>query len=80
MLVERAAPYKVFKIYDGLSHWCPCGANDMDTRTLIGHVKDHHHGIILKNTQLNRPHGSTGLDIMMMNWKKSSVLEKILDK
>ena len=55
MLVERAAPYKVFKIYDGLSHWCPCGANDMDTRTLIGHVKDYHHGIILKNTQLNRP-------------------------
>ena len=23
--------------------------------TLIGHAKDHHHGIILKNTQLNRP-------------------------
>jgi hypothetical protein len=55
ILVERAAPYKVFKIYDGLPNWCPCGANDMDARTLIGHVKDHHHGIILKNTQLNRP-------------------------
>ena len=55
MLVERATPYKVFKIYDGLYHWCPCGANDMDARTLIGHVKGHHHGIILKNTQLNRP-------------------------
>ena len=55
MLVERAAPYKVFKIYDGLSHWCPCGEIDLDSRSLIGHVKDHHHGIILKNTQLNRP-------------------------
>ena len=54
-LVEKAAPYQNFQIYDGLSHWCYCGKIDLDTRNFLGHIKDHHHGIIQKNCQLNRP-------------------------
>ena len=39
MLVERAALYKVLKIYYGLSNLCPCWEIDLDSRSLIGHVK-----------------------------------------
>jgi len=30
-VVERAAPYQVFKLYEGFSHWCHCGQIDMET-------------------------------------------------
>ena len=54
-LAERTAPYNVFKLYEGLNHWCSCGAIDLDTRDFVGHVKDHHNGKIMKGSQLNRP-------------------------
>ena len=61
MEIRKGYPYKVFKICYGLSNWCPRGEIDLDSRSFICQLKDHHHGIILKNTQLNRPPcGSTG--------------------
>ena len=55
MLVDKAAPYKILKIYDGLSHWCACGQIDMNARDFIAHTKEHHHGIVQKFSQINRP-------------------------
>ena len=55
LLVERAAPYKNFTIYPGLTNWCSCGEIDLFERDFIGHLKDHHHGVVLRNSQLNRP-------------------------
>ena len=54
-LVEKTAPYQNFQIYNGLSYWCYCGKIDLDTRNFLCHIKDHHHRIIQKNCQLNRP-------------------------
>ena len=52
-LAERTAPYNVFKLYEGLNHWCSCGAIDLDTRDFVGHVKDHHNGKIMKGSYIN---------------------------
>ena len=44
-----------FQLYDGLSHWYYWGKISLDTRDFLGHIKDHHHGIIQKNCLLNLP-------------------------
>lgn len=54
-LAERAIPYNVAILYEGLSFWCPCGANDLTKKDFINHVKGHHNGVIRKGSQLNRP-------------------------
>ena len=54
-LAERTAPYNVFTLYDGLTNWCQCGLIDLNKRDFIGHVKDHHRGLIMQGCQLNRP-------------------------
>ena len=32
-----------------------CGENDLEARNFIGHVKDDHHGVVPKGSQINRP-------------------------
>ena len=54
-LVERTAPYDVFTLYDGFLNYCQCGEIDLSKRDFIGHVKDHHRGLIQKGCQLNKP-------------------------
>jgi hypothetical protein len=53
-LVDKAIPYKVSTIYDGLSHWCSYGQNDMDSKNFISHKNEHHNGIVQKFCQINR--------------------------
>ena len=72
LLVERAAPYKNFTIYPGLTNWCSCGEIDLFERDFIGHLKDHHHGVVLRNSQLNRP---PWLDLVKY---KNDLIEEII--
>ena len=51
-LAERTAPYNVFTLYDGLTNWCQCGLIDLNKSDFIGHVKDHHRGLIMQGCQL----------------------------
>lgn len=55
VLVEKAAPIKCFNLIKGLSNWCACGKIDMEDNQFRGHVIDHHRGIVMRNSQLNRP-------------------------
>lgn len=55
LLVERASPYMNFTFYKGLTNWCGCGQIDMETNDFIAHLKEHHKGVVIKNSQLNRP-------------------------
>ena len=54
-VIEKAAPTKAFTLYEGCSFWCACGLNDLPKREFERHVKEHHRGINLKNSQINRP-------------------------
>ena len=54
-LLEKAVPVKSLNLYKGLSNWCPCGAIDLSAKYFISHCLDHHRGIAMKNSQLNRP-------------------------
>ena len=54
-LVEKAIPAKSLNLYSGLSNWCACGEIDLSTKDFIGHCMDHHRGLAMKNSQLNRP-------------------------
>ena len=54
-LVERASPYMNFTFYKGLTNWCGCGQIDMETNDFIAHLKEHHKGVVIKNSQLNQP-------------------------
>ena len=54
-LLEKAGPVKSLNLYRGMSNWCPCGEIDMNSRDFIGHCMDHHRGIAMRNSQLNRP-------------------------
>ena len=54
-LVERTAPYNTFTLYDGFLNYCQCGEIDLSKRDFIGHVKDHHRGLVQKGSQLNKP-------------------------
>ena len=54
-LTEKAAPYKTFKLYEGLSNTYAYGEIDLEARNFICHVKDHHHGVVPKGSQINRP-------------------------
>lgn len=55
VLVEHDIPSKKLLLYEGLSNWCSCGKQDMTKNEFLGHTADHHHGIIQKNSQINRP-------------------------
>ena len=55
MLNDKAVPYNILKIYDGLSYRCACGQIDMSARDFITHTKEHHHGVVQKFSQINRP-------------------------
>ena len=55
LLVGKAIPYHEVPLYKGLTNWCGCGTIDLNSKDLICHVKEHHHGVIQKNSQLNRP-------------------------
>ena len=55
VLTEKDIPHRDLILYDGLSNWCGCGVIDMGKNFFINHVNEHHKGIILKNSQLNRP-------------------------
>jgi len=55
VLVDKAAPVKLFTIYDGLSNWIKCGAIDLGARDFIGQKLDHHRGIVPRYSQINRP-------------------------
>ena len=54
LLVERASPYMNFTFYKGLTNWRGCGQIDMETNDFIAHLKEHHKGVVIKNSQLNR--------------------------
>lgn len=54
-VVKKAIPYSEMQLYKGLTNWCGCGVIDLYTKDFICHTKEHHHGIIQKNSQLNRP-------------------------
>ena len=54
-VIEKAAPTKAFTLYEGCSFWCACGVNDLPKREFERHVKEHHRGIVLKISQINRP-------------------------
>ena len=54
-LLEKAVPVKSLNLYKGLSNWCPCGAIDLSANYFVSHCLDHHRGIAMKNSQLNRP-------------------------
>ena len=54
-LVEKAAPLKAFNLYKGLSNWCACGQIDLETSEFSRHVREHHRGVVLKDSQINRP-------------------------
>ena len=53
-LTGKAAPYKTFIFYEGLPNACACGEIDLEARSFIGHVKDHHLGVVYKGSQINR--------------------------
>ena len=55
VLVEHDIPCKKFTLYEGLSNWCGCGTQDLTKRDFIGHTTVKHHGMIKKNSQINRP-------------------------
>lgn len=55
VLVEHDIPSKQLILYEGLSNWCGCGKQDLSKRDFLGHTADHHHGMIKKNSQINRP-------------------------
>ena len=54
-LIDKATPVKSLNPYRGFSNWCACGIIDLNWRDFIGHCMDHHRGIAMKNSQLNRP-------------------------
>ena len=54
-LLEKAGPVKSLNLYRGMSNWCPCREIDMNSRDFISHCMDHHRGIAMRNSQLNRP-------------------------
>ena len=54
-LLDKATPVKSLNLYRGLSNWCACGKIDLNSRDYIGHCMDHHRGIAMKDSQLNRP-------------------------
>ena len=66
-LTEKAAPYKTFKLYEGLSNACACGEIDLEARNFNDHIKDHHYGVVPKGSQINRPPWFDLYFLMMMN-------------
>ena len=54
VLVENAIPIKKLKLYKGLTNWCACRMQDLGKKDFLGNVADHHHGIIQKDSQINR--------------------------
>ena len=54
-LLDKATPVKSLNLYRGFSNWCACGTIDLNSRDYIGHCMDHHRGIAMKDSQLNRP-------------------------
>ena len=52
MLNDKAVPYNILKIYDGLSYRCACGQIDMSARDFIAHTN---HGVVQKFSQIHRP-------------------------
>lgn len=55
VLVDHDIPLKKLKLYDGLTNWCACGTQDLGRNDFLGHVAEHHHGMIKKDSQINRP-------------------------
>ena len=71
-LVEKAIPAKSLNLYKGLSNWCACGAIDLSAKDFISHCMDHHRGLAMKNSQLNRPPW-----IDWVNYEDDEVMELI---
>ena len=55
VLVDHDIPLKKLKLYDGLTNWCACGIQDLGRNDFLGHVAELHHGMIKKDSQINRP-------------------------
>lgn len=72
VLAEKTAPLDEYTLYEGLTHWCSCGENDMETKKYIEHLKESHKDMVLKNSQLNRP---PWLDLVL--YEDDQIEEKI---
>ena len=54
LLVGRAIPYHVITLYKCLTNWCDLGIIDLNSKGLVNHAKEHQHGVIQRNSQLNQ--------------------------